>query len=158
MHIPRWGYKRIIQTGLVKLLECFSTCGIFREILPFPVSQTYLLIQKWPFIEFSIDVRVHFCYISRTTGFKLTVHNSLFAKCFSSLRMSFCIFSKNCESLKSDTLWIFRLINWNSYILSYFKPIKYLLFNNNMISQRFIVHKIHTSFFSSYILWQSSKL
>ena len=87
---------------------------------------------------------------SLTTGFELAVRNSQFAKCFGSLRISFCIFSKNCESPKSDTVRIFRLIHWNSYILSYFKPIKYPPVEQ--ISQRFIVHinfKIHT-FFSSY--------
>ena len=49
-------------------------------------------------------------------------------------------FSKICESLKSDISWIFRVIQWTNYIVSYFKPIKYPLLNNNMISQRFIVH------------------
>ena len=87
------------------------------------------------------------------TGFELAVRNSQFVMRFGSFRLSFCIFSKNYESLKSDTLWIFRFIHWNSYILRYFKPIKYPLLNNNVISQRFIVHinfKIHTSFFFSY--------
>ena len=37
------------------------------------------------------------------TGFELAVCNSQFAKRFGSLEMSFCIFSKNWESLKSDT-------------------------------------------------------
>ena len=85
-------------------------------------------------------------------GFELTVHNLQFAKHFGSFQMSFCIFSKNCELLKSGILLIFRLIHWTCYITSYFKPIKYPLLNNE-ISQRFIVHinfKIHTRFFSSY--------
>ena len=59
------------------------------------------------------------------TGFELAIHNLQFAKHFSSLRMSFCSFSKNCESLKSDTSQIFRVIHWTAYIVSYFKPIKY---------------------------------
>ena len=70
------------------------------------------------------------------------------------------LFSKNCESRKSDTSWIFRVIHWTSYIGSYFKPNKYPMLNNNVISQRFIVHinfKSHTSFFSI-ILLRSSKL
>ena len=37
------------------------------------------------------------------TGFELAVPNSQLAKHFDSLRMSFCICSKNCELLKSDT-------------------------------------------------------
>ena len=37
-------------------------------------------------------------------GFELAVRNSQFAIRFGSLRMSFCNFCKNCESLKSDTL------------------------------------------------------
>ena len=40
---------------------------------------------------------------NQVTGFELAVCNSQFAECFGSLRMSFCIFSKNCKSLKSDT-------------------------------------------------------
>ena len=95
-----------------------------------------------------------------SSGFKLAVRNSQFAKHFSSLWMNFSIFSKNCELLKSDTSWIFRVIRWTSYIQSHFKPNNYPLLNNNMISQRFIVHinfKLHTSFISI-ILLQSSKL
>ena len=89
-----------------------------------------------------------FPHMLELTGFELAICNS--RSVFGSLRMSFCIFSKNCESLKSDTLWIFRLIHWNSYILSYFKPIKYPPVEQ--FSQRFIVYinfRIHT-FFSSY--------
>ena len=98
--------------------------------------------------------------IDPSPEFELAVRNLQFAKYFGSLRMSFCIFSKNCESLKSDTSWIFRVIHWTSYIRSYFKPNKYPLLNNNVISQRFIVHinfKLHTSFISI-ILLRSSKL
>ena len=36
------------------------------------------------------------------SGFELAVGNLQIAKHFGSLRLSFCIFSKNCESLKSD--------------------------------------------------------
>ena len=36
-------------------------------------------------------------------GFKLAICNMQFAKHFGSLQMSFCIFSKNCKSLKSHT-------------------------------------------------------
>ena len=68
----------------------------------------------------------------------LAVRNSQFAKSFSSLQKSFCIFSKNCEPLKSDTSWIFSVIHWTSYIVSYFKPFKYSLMNSNVISQSFI--------------------
>ena len=67
-------------------------------------------------------------------GFELAVHNSQFVKRFGSWQICFCIFSNNCESLKSDTSWIFRVIYWTSYIVSYFKCIKYPLLNNNMIS------------------------
>ena len=37
------------------------------------------------------------------TGFELPDRNSQFAKHFGSLQMNFRNFSKNCESLKSDT-------------------------------------------------------
>ena len=86
-------------------------------------------------------------------GFELAVCNLRFAKHFGSLQMSFCIVSKNCESLESDTSWIFRVIDWTSHIVSHFKPIKYPLLNTNVILQRFIVHinfKLHTTFFSNY--------
>ena len=36
-------------------------------------------------------------------GFKFAIRNMQFAKHFGSLQMSFCIFSKNCKSLKSHT-------------------------------------------------------
>ena len=52
-----------------------------------------------------------------TTGFQLAVRNSQFAERFGSSRICFCIFSKNCESLKSNTSWIFRVIHWTSYIV-----------------------------------------
>ena len=52
---------------------------------------------------------------SANAGFKLAVCNLQIVKRFGSLRMSFCIFSKNCKSLKLDTSWIFRLIHWSSY-------------------------------------------
>ena len=57
-----------------------------------------------------------------------------------------------CESLKSDNSWIFSVIHWTSYIVSYFKLFKYSLMNSNVISQSFIIHinfKLHTSFFSN---------
>ena len=38
------------------------------------------------------------------TVFKLAVHNLQFAKHFGSLQMNFCIFSKDFEWLKSDSL------------------------------------------------------
>ena len=41
--------------------------------------------------------------LSAIPGFELVVRNSQFAKRFGSLQMSFCIFTENCESLKSDT-------------------------------------------------------
>ena len=75
-----------------------------------------------------------------TPGFELAIPNSQFAKLFCSLQMGFCIFSKNCKLLKSDTSWIFRVIHWTSNIVNYFNSIKYPLLNNNVISQRFIVH------------------
>ena len=83
-----------------------------------------------------------------------------FAKYIGSLRMSFYIFSVNCVSLKSDISRIFRVNHRTSYIGSYFKPNKYPMFNNNVISQRFIVHinfKSHSSFFSITLL-RSNKL
>ena len=96
----------------------------------------------------NISIIINIKYI---TGFELAVRNSQFVKHFGSLRMNICIFSKNCKSLKSDTSWIFRVIHWTSYIRSYFKPNKYSLLNNNVISQKFIVQinfKLHASFIS----------
>ena len=65
----------------------------------------------------------------------------------------FLHFSKNRESLKSDNSWIFRVIHWTAYIVTYFKPTKYHLLNNNVIWHWFIVHiyfKLHTSFLCDY--------
>ena len=47
-------------------------------------------------------------YAQAYTVFELAVCNSQFAKHFGSLQMSFCIFSKSCKSLKSDTSWMYR--------------------------------------------------
>ena len=96
----------------------------------------------------NISIIINIKYI---TGFELAVRNSQFVKHFGSLRMNFYILSKNCELLKSDTSRIFRVIYRTSYIRSYFKPNKYSLLNNNVISQRFIVQtnfKLHASFIS----------
>ena len=92
-----------------------------------------------------------------TTGFELAICNSRFVKCFSSLQMNFCIFSENCKSLELDTSWIFRVIHWTSYIVSHFKPIKYPLLNNNVISQRFVVHISPTLRIFHKMLRQSKK-
>ena len=78
-----------------------------------------------------------------------------FAICDAFLQFAneFLHFSKNCESLKSDTSWIFRVIHWTSYIVSYFRPTKYHLLNNKVISHRFIGYiyfKLHTSFLRNY--------
>ena len=106
---------------------------------------------KASILEF-LDIKAFFCEFYNLVvaclqvswklkaGFELAVRNSQFAKRFGNLQMNFCIFSENCKSLKSDTLWIFRVIHWTTYIVSYFKPIKYSLLNNNVISQRFIIH------------------
>ena len=69
-------------------------------------------------------------------------------------------FLKKLPLLKSDTSWIFRVTHWTSYIQSYFNPNKYPLLNNNVISQRFIVHinfKLHTSFISIILLRSNCK-
>ena len=81
----------------------------------------------------------------------IAIRKLQFVKHFSSLQMSFCIFSKNCKSQKSYTSRIFRVIHLTSYIISYFKAIKYPLLNNNMISQKFRVHII-SSFILAYFL------
>ena len=97
---------------------------------------------------------------SYKAGFELAVRNSQFVKHFSSLRMNFSIFLKNCKMLKSNTyefLELFIELAIHKVILSL---INTPLLNNNVISQRFIVHinlKLHTSFISI-ILLRSSKL
>ena len=126
-------------------------CSIFPFLSNWDaISSTYFCLP--------LNLKPEFKILNRTfwktnSGFKLAICNLQFAKHFGSLQMSFCIFSKNCESLKSDTSWIFRVIHWTSYIVNYFKPIKCPLLNNNVISQKFIVDisfKLHTSFFSNY--------
>ena len=80
-------------------------------------------------------VNIDLDYRVRISGSQFTI-----SKHFGSLQMSFCIFTESCELLKSDTSWIFRVIHWTSHIVGYFKPIKYPLLNNNVISQGFIVN------------------
>ena len=105
-------------------------------------------------VRYCVRKILKFCWhLQNLSGFKFIICNSQLVKRFGSLQMSFCILSKNCKSLKSDTSRIFEVIHWTSYIVSYFWAIKNPLLNNNMISQRFIVHinfKLHTSFFSNY--------
>ena len=119
-----------------------------------PIKMFFILTaHSYSFWTYLYNLSHRLTELNVSLGFKLAIRNSLFAKCFGSLRMSFWIFSKNCESLKSDTSWIFKVIYWTCHIVTYFKPIKYPLLNNNVISQRFIVHinfKFHTSFFSNY--------
>ena len=110
-----------------------------------------------------------FCHVDPTINYIPKVSNRStvrishlqFAKRFGSLQMNFCIFSKNFASLKSDTSWVFRVIHLTSYIVSCFKPIKYPLLNNNMISQKFRIHIISSyilpSFLLNILLW-SGKL
>ena len=70
----------------------------------------------WLIFPLYHDLFLFFMFIYYlSTGFELAVRNSRFAKRFGSLRICFCIFSKDCESLKSDTSWIFRVIHWTSY-------------------------------------------
>ena len=126
--------------------------------IPAVKSQNFVNIlggQKPTWVNF---LEFEFFYLKRQgyiapAGFELACSQFTICEAFWQFPMSFCIFSKNCESLKSDTSWIFRVIHWTSYIVSYFKPIKYPLLNNNLISQKFIVHinfKLHASFFSNY--------
>ena len=90
-------------------------------------GKTQQLLYDWSNNTGAIDMKRDGPVLDKksSSGFELADHNSQFAKRFGSLRMNFCIFSKNCESLKSDTLWIFTLIHCTCYIVSYFKPIKY---------------------------------
>ena len=118
----------------------------------FPINVRGISQNNVPGIS-NINIIINVKYI---TVFELSIRNSQFAKHVGSLRMNFWIFSKTCESLKSDTLSICRVIHSTSYLRSYFNPNKYPL----LISQRFIIHinfKLHTSFISI-ILLRSSKL
>ena len=138
--------------SLFNKVASLHTCNFFKKDSNTGVSCEYCKNFKNSFLYWAPLV---------AAGFELTVHNLQFAKHFGSLQMSFCIFSKNFESLKSDALWIFRLIHWNSYILSYLKPIKYPLLNNSVISQRFVVYinlKYILASFLVIILLQSNKL
>ena len=95
-------------------------------------------IKSWFFLSLTWSFSHVIAYTM--SGFDLAIHNSQFVKRFGSLQMSFCIFTENCKLLKSDVSWMFRVTHWTSYIVGYFKPIKYPPLNNNVISQRFIVH------------------
>ena len=63
------------------------------------LSNMLINILSTKFVFFSETILVGY-----VTGFELAIHNLQFAKRFGSLRMSFSIFSENCELLKSDTL------------------------------------------------------
>ena len=108
-------------------------CSIFPFLSNWDaISSTYFCLPLNLKPEFKILNRT---FWNTNSGFKLAICNLQFAKHFGSLQMSFCIFSKNCESLKSDTSWIFRVIHWTSSIGNHFKPIKYSLLSNKRDSQ-----------------------
>ena len=60
-------------------MECHYFISVFREVVELKIGDLH------------------------GTGFEIAIRNAQFLKCFDSLRMSFCIFSKNCELQKSDT-------------------------------------------------------
>ena len=145
----------LLVSGIFDILGIPSgniCCGIYRSWLQFSFTNIYGLHLNFVKCEYFLESNSP-DILALCAGFELAICNSQFAKRFGSLRKSFYIFCKNCESLKPDTSWIFRVTHWTSYIVSYFKPIKYPLLNSNVISQKFIVHinfKLHTSFFSNY--------
>ena len=143
--------SRIFLISAESVADILVAYAALRSYPDFTNKVLRILVDKttlWPLFKDGIQLSQGW-----RAGFELTIHNLQFAKRFGSLRMSFCIFSKNCESLGSDTSRIFRVFYWTSYIVIYFKPIKYPLFNNNVISKKFIVHinfKLHTTFFCNY--------
>ena len=70
----------------------FKFSNIYKKGLVFNHGLTVMLIAIGTLKKSTIN-----------TGFELADRNSQFAKHFGSLQMSFCIFSKNCELLKSHT-------------------------------------------------------
>ena len=86
-----------------------------------------------------------------TTGFELAVCICNLRSTLTVCEWAFAFFSKNCKSRKSNTSWIFRVIHWTSYIESYFKSNKYTLLNNNVISQRFIIHITSSHILASFL-------
>ena len=119
------------------------------------------ILRRWHFKKLEKNIRRS----------RVRISHSQFTICeaFWQFDNDFLHFSKNCESLNSDTSWIFRFIHCTSYKVSSFKPTKYHLLNNKMISHKFVVHsyfKLHTSFFWNYhfvtiyqiaSLWQVSE-
>ena len=73
-------------------------------------------------------------------GFGLAIRNLQSAKHFGSLQMSFLQFFKKLWINKIKYFMNFQSCSWTSYIVSYFKPIKYLLFNNNVLVNSISFH------------------
>ena len=115
-----------------------GTCNTLREKRPNTEFFWYVFCRirtEYHFVGLALKELKRFVYLvyiwhifSHITRFELAVRNS---------------------QLRS----VFRVVNWLSHIVSYFEPTKYPLMNDNMISQRFIVHinsKLYASFFSNY--------
>ena len=103
------------------------------------------ILRRLQFEKLGKNIRRSRVWISH---FQLAIYEALWQ-----FSKEFFHFSKNYESLKWDTSWVFRVIHWTSYIVRYFKPTKYHLMNNKVILHRFIVNiyfKLHTSILCNY--------
>ena len=105
----------LLLSLLLLLLHCYDTT----LICYFHFITSYILTHT-----------VTYIYI-QGAGFEFAVRNSQFAKRFGSLRMSFCNFSNKLQIAKIRHFMNFQSYSLNYYIISYFMPIKNLLFNNN---------------------------
>ena len=138
--------QQYILLFITNRMELWSTRACHVSVMCFNrMCMQFTHLRKQSFLM--LGKRIYHKY----TGIKLVICNLQFGNRFGSLRISFCIFSKNCELLKADMSWVFRVIHWTSYIVSYFKSSKYSVLNNNLASQRFMVRinfKLIRTFFS----------
>ena len=107
-------------------MPTFISVLMILDILPSCISSFF------PFDFFEVFT-IFLVLIILYSGLKWAVCNSQFVKCFGSLQMSFCIFSKTSESLKSYIFHELLVIHWTSYIVNYLQPIKYPQLNNNIV-------------------------
>ena len=125
-------YPYYVHTLFLWKCNCSRGCFFVDDIF---------LISFYCFCRFScnwVHLAVILVWNGNVVSLKFQGSNWLFAICnlwrvLVLCEWVFCIFYKYCESLKSDSLWIFRVTHWTYYIVGHFKPIKYPLLNNNII-------------------------
>ena len=116
------------------------------------VNAIYIVLGNYPETLRGLHFKKLWKKLTRSRVWTSHLQFAIF-KAFWQFANEFLLFSKNCELLKSDTFWIFRVIHWTNYLVSYIKPTKYHLLKSKVISHTFIVHiyfRLHPSFLCNY--------